>query len=63
MPDLERNKQNVMAFYDLMFNECRPREAIEQYTQHNSGVADGKQGFNSRKPLAITSASAWNSNG
>jgi predicted SnoaL-like aldol condensation-catalyzing enzyme len=31
MHDLERNKQNVMAFYDLMFNQCRPREAIERY--------------------------------
>src|SRR6202051_2260793 len=47
---LERNKRNVMAFYDLMFNECRPREAIERYAgatyiQHNPGVADGKEGF------------------
>jgi predicted SnoaL-like aldol condensation-catalyzing enzyme len=50
MPDLERNKENVVAFYDLMFNQCRPREAIERYAgeeyiQHNPGVADGKQGF------------------
>jgi predicted SnoaL-like aldol condensation-catalyzing enzyme len=50
MPDLEHNKQNVMAFYDLMFNQSRPREAIERYTgeqyiQHNPGVADGKEGF------------------
>ena len=50
MSDLERNKQNVVAFYDLMFNQCRPREAIERYAgveyiQHNPGVADGKQGF------------------
>ena len=50
MSDLERNKQNVVAFYDLMFNHCRPREAIERYAgaeyiQHNPGVADGKQGF------------------
>ena len=40
MSNLERNKRNVTAFYDLMFNQCRPREAIEryagaQYTQHN----------------------------
>jgi predicted SnoaL-like aldol condensation-catalyzing enzyme len=50
MSDLERNKQNVVAFYGLMFNQCRPREAIERYAgeeyiQHNPGVADGKQGF------------------
>jgi predicted SnoaL-like aldol condensation-catalyzing enzyme len=50
MSDLERNKQNVVAFYDLMFNQCRPRQAIERYAgeeyiQHNPGVADGKQGF------------------
>jgi predicted SnoaL-like aldol condensation-catalyzing enzyme len=48
--DLERNKQNVVAFYDLMFNQCRPAEAIERYAgedyiQHNPGVADGKQAF------------------
>ncbi len=50
MSDLARNKRNVIAFYDLMFNQCRPREAIEryvgeQYVQHNPEVADGKQGF------------------
>lgn len=47
---LERNKRTVTAFYDLMFNQCRPREAIEKYVgaeyiQHNPGVATGKQGF------------------
>ena len=47
---LERNKQNAMAFYDLMFNQCQPAEAIKRYvgavyTQHNSHVADGKQAF------------------
>lgn len=44
------NKKNAIAFYDLMFNECRPREAIERYagatyTQHNPHVGDGKEAF------------------
>ena len=48
--DLERNKESVQAFYDLMFNQCRPREAIERYAgaeyrQHNPHVADGKEAF------------------
>jgi predicted SnoaL-like aldol condensation-catalyzing enzyme len=48
--DLERNKENVKAFYDLMFNQCRPADAIERYagdvyTQHNPHVGDGKQEF------------------
>jgi predicted SnoaL-like aldol condensation-catalyzing enzyme len=48
--DLERNKQNAMAFYDLMFNQCEPAQAIEQYAgdvyiQHNPHVADGKAAF------------------
>ena len=47
---LERNKKNVVAFYDLMFNQSQPAQAIERYTgdvyiQHNPGVADGKQAF------------------
>jgi predicted SnoaL-like aldol condensation-catalyzing enzyme len=46
----ERNKQNALAFYDLMFNQCKPAEAIERYagatyTQHNPHVADGKHAF------------------
>jgi hypothetical protein len=29
---LERNKQTVAAFYDLMFNQCQPAEAMERYS-------------------------------
>ncbi|MFL6291453.1 MAG: nuclear transport factor 2 family protein [Thermoanaerobaculia bacterium] len=50
MDNLERNKKNAQAFYDLMFNQCKPAEAVEQYVgdtyiQHNPVVADGKQAF------------------
>ena len=50
MRDIERNKKNVVAFYDLMFNQCKPREAMERYAgddyrQHNPAVADGKDAF------------------
>ncbi|MCR9259991.1 MAG: ester cyclase [Pseudomonadaceae bacterium] len=50
MSNLEKNKSNAKAFYDLMFNQCKPREAIErfvgdEYIQHNPEVADGKEGF------------------
>jgi len=50
MSDPEQNKANVMAFYDLMFNQCQPRDAIEQYVgaeyiQHNPHVGDGKEAF------------------
>ena len=47
---LERNKNNVTSFYDLMFNQNNPIEAIKKYVgevyiQHNPSVADGKEAF------------------
>ncbi|MES4793122.1 MAG: hypothetical protein C4321_09205, partial [Chloroflexota bacterium] len=47
---LERNKQTVVSFYDLMFNQCQPAKAIEQYVgsvyiQHSPAVAEGKDAF------------------
>jgi predicted SnoaL-like aldol condensation-catalyzing enzyme len=47
---LEKKKKNVMAFYDQMFNQNSPTEAIkryvgEAYIQHNPVVADGREAF------------------
>ncbi len=47
---LEQNKHNAQRFYDLMFNQCRPAEAVETYVgedyiQHNPHVGDGKAAF------------------
>ena len=44
------NKANSKAFYDLMFNKCDPRAAIERYVgnvyiQHNPHVGNGKDAF------------------
>lgn len=50
MPDLDTMKRDVIAFYEMMFNDCRPREAIARYAgadyiQHNPHVESGKDGF------------------
>ena len=50
MPDPEANKANAMAFYDMMFNQCRPGDAVatyvgDEYIQHNPHVVSGKAGF------------------
>ena len=50
MDHRERNKQTVLAFYELMFNQCQPAEALVRYSgdtyiQHNPHVGDGKQAF------------------
>jgi predicted SnoaL-like aldol condensation-catalyzing enzyme len=50
MSRLQQNKSNAQAFYELMFNQCQPRQAVEQYVgaeyiQHNPEVADGKAAF------------------
>jgi hypothetical protein len=46
----ERNKEIAQAFYDLMFNQSKPAEALDrfagdEYIQHNPEVADEKQAF------------------
>ncbi len=50
MQQLESNKAVVIAFYKLMFDACRLREALDlyagaDYIQHNLGVATGDAAF------------------
>lgn len=50
MNDINLNKENAVAFYDLMFNQCEPEKAIEMYVgevyiQHNPHLGNGKQSF------------------
>jgi predicted SnoaL-like aldol condensation-catalyzing enzyme len=46
----DRNKAAAHAFYDMMFNQCNPRKAVEKYVgdeyiQHNPHAGDGKEAF------------------
>jgi len=68
MDRIERNKENVVAFCDLMFNQCQPREAIERYAgaeyiQHNpeSPTASRVSSIISKMPRATIPASASSS--
>ena len=50
MTQLEKNKQNAMAFYDMAFNRNQPKEAVakyvgKEYIQHNPHAKNGKEGF------------------
>ena len=51
---LEQHKRDAKAFYDLMFNQNRPREAIERYRSRVDAVTrelEGLSGVLSEKRL------------
>jgi hypothetical protein len=37
MSDLEKNKRNAQAFYDLLFNQYKPREVHFYHSANNGG--------------------------
>jgi predicted SnoaL-like aldol condensation-catalyzing enzyme len=48
--DAENNKQTVLAYYNMVFNERKPAEASQKYggdhyIQHNPQAPDGFDGF------------------
>jgi predicted SnoaL-like aldol condensation-catalyzing enzyme len=50
MVDPEKNKQTVLAYYNLAFNDRKPTEAVEKYggsnyIQHNPQAPDGFEAF------------------
>ena len=50
MSDIERNKQTVVDYYELAFNDKQPEEAVEKYLgpryiQHNPQAPDGAEAF------------------
>lgn len=50
MSGSERNKQTVVEFYELAFNDKQPEQAAgkylgAQYIQHNPQAADGAEAF------------------
>lgn len=47
---VQRNKKNALAFYDMVFNDHKVKEGTEKYVadtyiQHNPTVADGPEAF------------------
>jgi hypothetical protein len=63
--DVERNTASVKAFYDLMFNRCRPREAIErdagdEYREHNPRLR-GKGLRRVNDTMSATTRGMWRS--
>jgi predicted SnoaL-like aldol condensation-catalyzing enzyme len=50
MADAETNKQTVVAYYTLAFNDEQPEEAVasyvgDRYIQHNPQAPDGPEAF------------------
>jgi hypothetical protein len=60
---LERNKATAQAFYRLMFNECRPAEAIaryvgREYIQAPLAISEGTLRSSSTRPSPKSAASS-----
>lgn len=58
---LEPNKQTAMAFYDLMFNQCQPAEAMRQYVG-DAYIQHTTRPWRMAKRRSSNTSSGWPSN-
>ena len=61
MSSPSKNKANAESFYDLMFNRCRPAEAIERFIEHFERMARvSDAGFCSTTPCEPPEKKSFN---
>ena len=59
MKAMEKNKRNAQAFYELMFNQCKPREAIEQFVGADLCTFNTIQKSRTARTRSSNTLNAW----